>query len=386
MHESGGQNMANIFDYLDWRGDISFTEDPFNVVDNLILSWMAYVGLDEVMPCGICNEPITIKDASARFFQLYDLEEKLKGVCLTRTSVLLFSKLAECSRFQNMRILNYVNHISEELQKQFSAMTIEIDKNTLYIAFRGTDDTIVGWREDFNMSFQPVVPSQIEAANYLEETVKGRSEKLIVGGHSKGGNLAVYASMKASKDVKNRIIRVYNNDGPGFQKYILESSEYQEIIPKVKTIVPESSIIGMLLGHEEEYEIVHSSQRGIMQHDAGTWEVMRNSFVYLDSVSNASKFLDNTIKEWIATLDTNQRKEFVDRLFEILESQGAKTTNELSAMGLKNLVGAIKVIGNMDPVVKRNLSIVVKSLFSIINQNLKTSFRKELNNNIGNTV
>ena len=378
--------MANIFDYLDWRGDISFTEDPFNVVDNLILSWMAYVGLDEVMPCGICNEPITIKDASARFFQLYDLEEKLKGVCLTRTSVLLFSKLAECPRFQNMRILNYVNHISEELQKQFSAMTIEIDKNTLYIAFRGTDDTIVGWREDFNMSFQPVVPSQIEAANYLEETVKGRSEKLIVGGHSKGGNLAVYASMKASKDVKNRIIRVYNNDGPGFQKYILESSEYQEIIPKVKTIVPESSIIGMLLGHEEEYEIVHSSQRGIMQHDAGTWEVMRNSFVYLDSVSNASKFLDNTIKEWIATLDTNQRKEFVDRLFEILESQGAKTTNELSAMGLKNLVGAIKVIGNMDPVVKRNLSIVVKSLFSIINQNLKTSFRKELNNNIGNTV
>lgn len=378
--------MANIFDYLDWRGDISFTEDPFNVVDNLILSWMAYVGLDEVMPCGICNEPITIKDASARFFQLYDLEEKLKGVCLTRTSVILFSKLAECPRFQNMRILNYVNHISEELQKQFSAMTIEIDKNTLYIAFRGTDDTIVGWREDFNMSFQPVVPSQIEAANYLEETVKGRSEKLIVGGHSKGGNLAVYASMKASKDVKNRIIRVYNNDGPGFQKYILESSEYQEIIPKVKTIVPESSIIGMLLGHEEEYEIVHSSQRGIMQHDAGTWEVMRNSFVYLDSVSNASKFLDNTIKEWIATLDTNQRKEFVDRLFEILESQGAKTTNELSAMGLKNLVGAIKVIGNMDPVVKRNLSIVVKSLFSIINQNLKTSFRKELNNNIGNTV
>lgn len=386
MHESGGQNMANIFDYLDWRGDISFTEDPFNVVDNLILSWMAYVGLDEVMPCGICNEPITIKDASARFFQLYDLEEKLKGVCLTRTSALLFSKLAECPRFQNMRILNYVNHISEELQKQFSAMTIEIDKNTLYIAFRGTDDTIVGWREDFNMSFQPVVPSQIEAANYLEETVKGRSEKLIVGGHSKGGNLAVYASMKASKDVKNRIIRVYNNDGPGFQKYILESSEYQEIIPKVKTIVPESSIIGMLLWHEEEYEIVHSSQRGIMQHDAGTWEVMRNSFVYLDSVSNASKFLDNTIKEWIATLDTNQRKEFVDRLFEILESQGAKTTNELSAMGLKNLVGAIKVIGNMDPVVKRNLSIVVKSLFSIINQNLKTSFRKELNNNIGNTV
>ena len=142
----------------------------------------------------------------------------------------------------------------------------------------------------------------------------------------------------------------------------------------------------MLLGHEEEYEIVHSSQRGIMQHDAGTWEVMRNSFVYLDSVSNASKFLDNTIKEWIAILDTNQRKEFVDRFFEILESQRAKTTNELSAMGLKNLVGAIKVIRNMDPVVKRNLSIVVKSLFSIINQNLKTSFRKELNNNIGNTV
>ena len=368
--------MANIFDYLDWRGDISFKEDPFNVVDNLVLSWMAYVGLDEVMPCGICNEPITIKEAASKFFQLYDLEEKLKGVCMTRTSALLFSKMAECPRFQNMRVLNYVNHISEELQQQFAAMTIEVDKDTLYIAFRGTDDTIVGWREDFNMCFQPVIPSQTEAADYLEETVKGRNERLIVGGHSKGGNLAVYASMKASKSIKNRIVQIYNNDGPGFRKHILESSEYQEIIPKVRTIVPESSIVGMLLGHEEEYEIVHSSQRGIMQHDAGTWKVMRNSFVYLDSVSNASKFLDSTLKEWIASLDTNQRKEFVDGLFSILESQGAKTTNELSDMGLKDLIAALKVIGNMDSEVKRNLSIVIKSLFSIINQNLRTSFRK----------
>lgn len=369
--------MANILDYLEWRGDISLSEDPFNAVDNLVLSWMAYVNLDEIMPNGIYNQAITIEEAIKRFFAKYNLEEKLKEASLTRTSALLFARLADCPRFGQMKIINYVNHISEELQKQFSAMTIEIDEDTRYIAFRGTDDTIVGWREDFNMGLMANVPSQLEAVEYVEQTALEGNHRLILGGHSKGGNLAVYAAFRCDKTIRDRIIQVYNNDGPGFQKEILDSPEYQAMLPRIRTIVPESSIVGMLLGHEEEYDIVKSSQKGIMQHDAGTWEVKRNNFVYLDSVSNASRFMDRSLKEWVESLDEERRQIFVDSLFAVLDAPGAKTTVELNAMGMKGLTSAWKAVSNMDAEVKHNLWLIIRSLFKIMSQNRKTAIRKE---------
>lgn len=368
--------MANIFDYLDWRGDISFKEDPFNEVDNLVLSWLAYVHLDGILPTGVCNVSVTIAEAAKRFFEIYDLEEKLKEYSLTRTSALLFHKMMDCPRFANMRILNYVNHISVELQQQFSAMTIEIGEGLLYVAFRGTDDTIVGWREDFNMSFLPSVPSQLEAVEYLNTSVRDRSERLVLGGHSKGGNLAVYAAIHCDPQIKSKILRVFNNDGPGFLSEVLQSDEYQEMLPRITTIVPESSIIGMLLGHEEEYEIVRSSQRGIMQHDAGTWEVERNGFVYLDSLSNSSKFFDKSIKEWVYQMDEEQRKLFVDGLFQMLEASGAKTTGELYTLGFKNVTGAVKAFTGMDTDMKQKMLLIGRYLFNIIKQNLRTERKK----------
>lgn len=368
--------MANIFDYLDWRGDISFKEDPFNEVDNLVLSWMAYVHLDGILPSGVCNVSVTVGEAVKRFFEIYDLEEKLKEYSLTKTSALLFHKMVDCPRFSNLRILNYVNHISVELQQQFSAMTIEIGEDLLYVAYRGTDDTIVGWREDFNMSFLPCVPSQLEAVEYLNASVRGRKERLIIGGHSKGGNLAVYAAMHCEPQIRSKIIRVFNNDGPGFLSEILQSDEYQEMLPRITTIVPESSIIGMLLGHEEEYEIVRSSQRGIMQHDAGTWEVERNGFVYLDSLSNSSKFFDKSIKEWVYQMDEEQRKLFVDGLFQMLEASGAKTTGELYTLGFKNVTGAVKAFTGMDTDMKQKMLLIGRYLFNIIKQNLRTERKK----------
>lgn len=227
------------------------------------------------------------------------------------------------------------------------------------------------------MGLMVSVPSQLDAVDYLEKTVGKGKHKLILGGHSKGGNLAVYAAFRCSQNVKERIIQVYNNDGPGFQKEILDSKEYQEMLPKIRTIVPESSIVGMLLGHEEEYDIVKSSQKGIMQHDAGTWEVKRNDFVYLDSVSNSSRFLDRSLKEWVASLDDERRQIFVDSLFAILDAPGAKTTVELNSMGIKGLTSAWKAVNNMDAEVKHNLRLIIHSLFRIMNQNRKAAIRKD---------
>lgn len=367
--------MANIFDYLVWRGDVPFSADPFNEVDNLVLSWLSYVNFEDSMPCGILNEEITIQEAGDIFFKKNDLEASLKKVSLTKTSALLLHKIKDCRRFNQIRLSNYVNHINEELQKQFSAMTFRIDENTLYIAFRGTDDTIVGWREDFNMSFLPSVPSQEEAVMYLKQAVSDKKENLILGGHSKGGNLAVYSAIHSDLNINKRILQIYNNDGPGFLSNVLDTMEYKEMLPKIKTIVPESSIIGMLLGHEEEYEIVKSDQKGIMQHDASSWQVIRNEFVYLDSLSNSSKFLNHSFKEWVFGLNEEQRRTFVDALFQMLEAAGAKTTGELYSSGWKSVSEALKVFGGMDTEMKQKLLQVTKSLFDIMSQNMKASLK-----------
>ncbi len=372
--------MANIIDYLDWRGDVSLREDPFNAVDNLVLSWMAYVNLDEIMPKEFGAESMTIKEAVSRFFTKYDLEEKLSEKSLTRTSALLFYKMGDCPRFANMRISNYVNYISEELEQQFSAMTIEIDEKTMYIAYRGTDDTIVGWKEDFNMSFLPFVPSQAAAVEYLEATMKSRNwrKRIIVGGHSKGGNLAVYASIKCSKAIRRKIIQIYNNDGPGFLEETMQFAEYQEMLPKIRTIVPESSVVGMLLGHEEEYDVVVSSQKGILQHDAATWEVQRNDFIYLESVSDTSMRLDKALKKWLSVQNEEQRRLFVEQIFALLEATGAKTTLELGAMGLKNANQVIRAMANMDPEVRQKLREFVRALIEITSDERKALRSKDM--------
>lgn len=367
--------MGNIFDYLDWRGDISFANDPFNEIDNLIFSWASYVDLDEIMPSGICDVNVTISEAAIRFFEKYDLQEKLKAHTFSKTSALLFDKMAKCKRFSDVKIINYVNKYSEDSPKQFSCMTFQLASDLIYVAFRGTDDTVVGWREDFNLSFLPFIPSQREAVNYLNQSLAEYKGKIILGGHSKGGNLAVYSGVYCDAELRKNIIAIYNNDGPGFLANVLESQEYKEMLPYIKTIVPESSVVGMLLGHDEEYQIVRSSQRGIFQHDAGTWELIGNHFLYLDTTSSASKFMDHTIRECIESLSEEERMIVIDALFTVVGSTGAKNVGEIYDLGIKNFSTVVKTFSNMSLRTKQVLISVIKSSLDIMSTNLKTKLK-----------
>ena len=222
-----------------------------------------------------------------------------------------------------MILTGYVNQLNTEEEKQFSAITILMPDDTMYVAYRGTDNTIVGWKEDFNMSFQALVPSQIDAAKYLANIAEKYQYKIRVGGHSKGGNLAVYAAAFCDKKIKKRIIDVYNNDGPGFQEKIIETTEYQEILPKVHTYMPQTSIIGRLLNHEERITILKSTQTGIMQHDLYTWQVLGDKFIR-DEFTNSSEFIDHTISDWLKAVSPEQREKFIDTLFEVLNATEAR--------------------------------------------------------------
>ncbi len=340
--------MANIMDYLHWRGDLLFSEAGFNEVDNLIFSELVYVDFQSIVPKVSAKDSISLKEASALFFERHTEEEIEAKVSITKMSAFLMREMAKTKRFGKVRLCHYIDDIDRQEQSQFCAMTIRLDDNSVFIAYSGTDNTMIGWRENFNMSFLTETPGQLKAVEYLNQTVSPRQKNIRVGGHSKGGNLAVYASVYCKESIQNRILSVYSNDGPGFMGVMIEKEEYHKMLPKIHTFIPESSIVGMLLEREEDYEVVKSTANGPMQHDVMTWEVMGNHLIRTESVTKQSELLDKTLKAWVDKLDTKQREEFVDVLFTILEEGGIKTTDDLAHMSWKKFVELFKLSSTLD--------------------------------------
>lgn len=365
-------------DYLDWRGDLSFKQAAFNEVDNLILSQLAYVNFDGIVPGIAYNECVTLEAACELFFKINDEKEIFKEKSLTRLGgTILMKKMVQSKRFKKLRLCKYKNQVDYEQQKQFAALHMELEDETIYIAFRGTDDTIIGWKEDFNMSFITPIPAQIEAVNYINETTTHLKQEIRIGGHSKGGNLAIYAAVKCREEIKEKILKVYNNDGPGFNKEMMMSLDYQNMLKKIETIVPQSSVVGMLFEHEEEYIVVKSKQIGLMQHDAMSWEVLGGQFVYLDKVSRRSQRLDETLKAWINSLSEEERAQVVDSLFIILEGTGAKTLSDLSKAKLKKASMILKSYQAMDHTTQEMLLQTIKLLTNEYYKAFKQSFIKK---------
>lgn len=355
--------MSNILDYVNWRGDLSFEEANFNEVDNLIFSCISYLDFENIADVEDFGDYVLIGDAADIYFEKYDVATLSKYNSMIGSIAETFKIAAHTKRFGNIKMWNYKNNLDYEKKTQFSAVSFEIKENFYYISFRGTDNTLVGWQEDFNMSFMPVVPAQKNALEYLSETAEKIEGEFIVGGHSKGGNLAVYSAVKCSENIQKRILKVYNNDGPGFDTDMIESEEYLRILPKINTIVPESSVIGMLLEHNERYTVVKSSRFWIFQHDATSWEVMGNSFVHKDDVNNSEKLIDKSIKSWLKSMTEKERKHFVTSLFDVLESTGAKTIDDLANNGIKNLALIKKSLSILD---KENKVMVLKLIIKIL--------------------
>lgn len=356
--------MANVCDYVRWRGDLTLEQSEFNEIDNLILARFSYFPFDKIIRE---NEIATIKELSRRFSN----QDVTKLPILWKDDVELFPLMGNSKRFGGMLATQYINKIDAEQEKQFSAITVLMPNDIIYVSYRGTDNTIVGWKEDFNMSFKSHIASQISAKQYLEEIAKEYpSSKIIIGGHSKGGNIAVYAATFASKDVKDRIINVYNNDGPGFCEDVIETPEYQEILPRVHTYIPQSSIIGRLMNHKEKYTIVESVQKGIMQHDLYSWQVLGKEFVTLKKLTSESEFIDKTIKDWLENVEPEKREQVIDAVFEILNTTEAQTMKELKANWFANAKTILGTYKNIDSDTKEMVWQTVNELLKVAKNNI----------------
>ncbi len=335
---------ANLFDYLKWRGDISFKGSPFNKIDGMILSRFSYAPFE-----------LVFKNGENGFQRLSDVTEKMlarndiENIVLDPEDVELFRLLGESGRFRDLMVGNFADRYDREDEVQFSAITIRFSEDTYGIAYRGTDNTLIGWKEDLNMGFILPVASQLYAKEYLEDIAKRTGASIVLMGHSKGGNLAVYAAAFCQEEVQGRIADVYNYDGPGFEESVLETEGYGRICERIHTFVPQSSVVGMLLGHKEEHQVVHSQEfRGLSQHNVYSWEVQGKEFLYEEDVTKKSRYLDNTMKNWIAGMDKEKREMFVEALYSLVSDTRAKTLKEMKNDWVENSQLIIKSMKNMD--------------------------------------
>lgn len=361
--------MANMLDYFKWRGDLTLANAPFNTVDSLVLSCIAYVDVHGLVG-GYGEAPVRLGDVCAHYCALPESEQKARVRRVNEFEEHDFMcALADCPRFCNMLVLDAVDHFDTVHEEQFAALTICTGDDMRYLAYRGTDNTLVGWREDFNMSFCDNVPSQRAALAYLTRAAQDYQGTLRLGGHSKGGNLAVFAAAHADERVRAQIQEVYNNDGPGFSANMVQTEGYQAILTRVKTYVPQSSIIGMLLEHEESYAVIHSTQVSILQHNPYTWQILGAKFVCVEDVTVASRRLDVALKKWLNDMDIAQRQAFVDALFTVLSATKATTFADMASDWFKSAGAVHQAFIGLDPASRdqltQTLGRLVKSITSL---------------------
>lgn len=402
--------MANIIDYVKWRGDLEMQVDPFNDIDGLILSELVYVEFKGIVPAFLEDGNRCLEDVAKDFFKLNDIEQLMSEFSFTKDAIQLLKVMAESKRYKNILLSDYLNELDYQEIKQFAAITFQLPDNTIYVAFRGTDDTILGWKEDFMMTYTLPIPSQIRAKEYLKQISKKKYNrslsyiiknrnfktsiisslkqyfnqyfkgvKIRLGGHSKGGNLAVYAACNNDEKVIERIIEIYNNDGPGFSLETLKVPEYQKIAKKIKKFVPEGCVFGIMLEYLEEMIVVKSDAKGLMQHNGFTWQIEGIHFIESKSINQDSQAMDTAFKSWLSKVDRETRKNAVDSIFNIIEAAKIKKINDFSEKTFTHLITALKELKNMDSESRNALIQFFKTLL-IENNNSRKECKKKNNN------
>ncbi|NCB51813.1 MAG: DUF2974 domain-containing protein [Clostridia bacterium] len=324
--------MANIMNYLDWRGDLTFEQSPFNEVDNYILCKLGCPDFGGIVPE---KGEVAISEAVNRYFAAHENKDISLGLLTSPFVLTMIRRLPETARFGSLVLCDFINRVDPNREEQFSVLTIELPDGVRFVSFRGTDDTIMAWKEDFLLSVWDVIPAQRDAAEYLLREAERKPGRLMVGGHSKGGNLSVFASLVAPEEIQERILAIYNNDGPGFRRDYSSTPAYARLKPKLHTIVPQHTIVGKLQYHEEDCAIVKSSQSGLAAHDGFNWEVLGTKFVRSADYSLGSKAFEAALLEISSQMDTEERRVIIEELFAILTSTGAVTLTDLTERRLR---------------------------------------------------
>ena len=354
----------NIVDYLKWRGDLPFYKDGFNEVDNLVLCQLCYTDLDDLLKE---NESMTIEEI-ARWID--EMNDGRKGSDL-------FHEAAQTRRFNKVKVTHYVSVLDQEKTLQFAAMCFDISSSMRYVCFRGTDTTLIGWKENFMMLYQ-VVGAQVKAAEYLEQIGKEK-RKLIIGGHSKGGNLALYAAMNASNRIKKRMIAIYNNDGPEINPQFFDEHKFRSIEDRYIQIVVEEDEIGQIFHMDHEQRIILSSEKRAYAHDPYSWLVCGNHFVLGEKLTGRSVKMKRNFDAFLSETSPQERKEFADQLFVSFMKVGIDDSKKLIGDNRIRMINTYKIVEDISQsdVEIRNVAAKFLNIFtSVYGNNLNRLLEK----------
>lgn len=360
--------MGTILDYLKEYGDYTLDEKPFSEVDSLALCQFTYLKFDGLAPAPGENKPMASLEELAEnedYDRLYGDERYRED------NTALFQGMYRSKRFKEMKVWNYVNQIDLETETQFSAVTFLLPNGVSYVAYRGTDETIVGWKEDLNLAFSEPVRGQRMAVDYLDKVAEEIAGPFYVGGHSKGGNFATFACMNCEASVRRRILAIYDHDGPGFRPEVKAQGAYGEIQDRIHKTVPHSSLVGMLLYSEGAYRVVESKTIGLAQHNPYTWLVKDAGFRTVDELYAGRKFLDEALNQWILSLSQDQMRIFVDTFYQIVLASETDNLIDFTANWFQSLHKIGAALKEIDPQTGKAMIQIMKSLFEIASLNVK---------------
>lgn len=337
--------MKNIVNYIKEYGSFTFTQKPFNEVDNAVFSQLIYTDFAGISD-GVLKP--TLKEAAEEFYTVYSLENIENLINISARSARLLKLCADTKRYGDTVICRYVNNINDAIDKQFAAANFMLNDGSLLVAFRGTDVTVTGVKESAMLSYMFPVPAQIEALYYFQETAMLCSGDIRICGHSKGGNLAVFAAVNCSNSLKKRIVAVYEDDAPGFPKWFFDRYDYRQIKDKIHLFTPQSSIIGRMLYHDEKPHIIKSSNSGLKQHQVSSWIVDDDSFETAERYDHYSDFISEYINNLIDYIGDDDLELFFDTLENTAEKIGIDDFYDLKLMDIKRIISIIDSISELD--------------------------------------
>lgn len=371
----GDYYMANIIDYIKSSSKKSFDELPFNEIDNVIFASIAYLNLDGIVKEHY-KDPVTIEYAGTKYFKKYTKKDFRNNIFAVQSAIKVLNAIYTTPRYKDLKLYNYV--YKGDNTKQFSAIFIDISKRYTYISFEGTDELVSGWMEDAKLAYQFPVPSQREAIRYINKNIFPFSRRqYILGGHSKGGNLALVAGMYANHLIKPKIRKIYMDDAPGLKLKQIKSNAYRSIKNRVERIIPNYSIIGLMLRHTDEYHVILANKTGLLAHNIICWQTANNEFIKTN-LSPFSKRLDKVLTEWLDSYNDEERKELVEDLFDVLNRAGITSLLDVKSSTLPSILAILKESKKINAESKKRVRKLLKILLTFFKEESKTLIKAKI--------
>jgi len=350
--------MPNLLAYVKEYGHLTFEERPFSPPDSLALTQIVYMPME-----GLCTKGKSVTVAELSAFLARTHPDTFEDLYQQKRRVLT-DACAASARFGGLPVLDYFNRVDPARETQFCACTFALPDGGHYVAYRGTDLTVAGWKEDLNMSFM-AVPAQGRAVRYLERAAASFGGPLRLGGHSKGGHLSLYAAAHAAPEAQARILRAYSFDGQGVDEATLRGKGYARVKDRIESYIPQSSVVGMLLCYHPVYKVVKSSAVGLLQHDALSWQIRDGEFALLDGLDLGTRMTDEALRQWIDGLSLEQRRKLTDTVFRVISALESDTLNplvtDLASSSLK-MLGALR---KLDPETRAEMRRMLGELYAL---------------------